>query len=97
MERRRLDSMSLSLSISTQNAQVHPKEELRAGVFDLEKSHLSAIMPFETSSTENASEIINEAAIDAFLEEEKVYQVDVKKYLEAVNHYMISINSKGVE
>ena len=40
MERRRLDSKSLSLSVSNQNAPIHPKEELRAGVFDLEKSHL---------------------------------------------------------
>ena len=78
LERRRLNSNTgsfISLSVSAKSTISDPKEELRAGLFDLDRSHLKHMKSPEDKTSPHQE--INEDAIDAFLETEDVFPVDI--------------------
>ena len=56
-----------------------PKEDLRSGIFDLDRSHLTSINRLDDSAMSNDD--IDEGAIDTFLQEEGVYPQDIKRYM----------------
>ena len=78
MERRRQSSF-LSISVSAKSSTNDPKEDLRSGLFALDKSHLGNMNLRESSTS--SREGIDEDAIDRFLKEEDVYTVDLKAYM----------------
>ena len=84
MERRNVKPLMMSSPASMMEENVHPNEMLKKGDFDIDKSHLKVIngIKAETSSQEESEspEIINEQAIDAFLESEDIQLVDFSQY-----------------
>ena len=57
-----------------------------AGLFDIDRSHLSKIQPDENAEDETE---VDESAIDAFLKSEQIAPVNLNLYMTAIKDYAI--------